>query len=216
MKFTLSFLMAAAFLTLAGTAHAQIVWLTPQSITGPSDISTLGTPFAAVGVNNFGSAIAIGDTTFNPIFSDPTTTITFGPAGGGTDGSHSTATPYSTVLDGVAYVGFSDVPVTTSVTINDLVPGNEYQVEVWNPGGRLTDLIGKNTVVLSDQLDYGIFIAGSTSESFNFGPQILGDAGELSAVAVRTIPEPSTYALALAGLVLLGYRLRRQRTLARV
>ena len=208
MKFvSCTVLMAALLSTLAGVARAQIVWQTPQSISGVSDISTLGTYVDAIGVNDFGGAITIGDTTFNPFFSD--SGITQSGVGGGSDGSGMTSPPYLKVLDGVGYVGFTEIPQTGTITLNNLVSGDEYQVEVWNDGTRPTPIIGSNTVILAQQYVLGTFTAGNSPETFTWQNEP-GNAGEINAVALRLIPEPSTYAMMIGGLALLGFCLRRK------
>jgi hypothetical protein len=209
-------LMAATVLAFAGTAQAQVLWYSPQAITGPSDISVppMGYYVDAIGVNDFGgspygSSITIGDTTFNPFFSDPGITIS-GPFAGGTDGSGSNSTPYNAVLNGVAFTGFTPTPSSATITMNNLTIGDFYQVQVWNRGGRLTDITGANTVTLSDEYTLGTFVAGATSQSFIFTSRP-NDAGEIGAVALREIPEPSAFAMMLGGLALLGFCLRRKR-----
>jgi hypothetical protein len=217
-NFLCCLLAVAVLMTFAGTAHAQIMWGTPQSITGPSDISTAGKYIDAIGINDFGSspyvdvngAITIGDTTFNPFFSN-SGIVPSGPIAGGTDGSHSNASAYLSVLNGVAFSGFSPTPVSGTITFNGLTSGLYYQVQVWNPGGRFTDIVGGNTATLSDQYVLGTFLASGTSESFTFNAVTLGDAGEISAVSLRDVPEPSAYALMFAGLAVLGYCIRRKR-----
>ncbi len=100
MKHLPAYLLASAFsLILAESAPAQVVWQAAQSYTGAnSDISTNGTFVAAVTDNTVdgNNTLTAGDTTFDP-GSDSYITGLFQ---GGTDGSHSTATPYQEALDG--------------------------------------------------------------------------------------------------------------------
>jgi hypothetical protein len=209
-------LAASILLALAGTARAQITWDTGSvtGITGASDISTLGEPVDALGANaQTGSAITVGDTTFNPFLGSDTGITISGAVGLGTDGSGATSPAYDKVLDDVAYANTGD---TGTVTFNSsiLVAGDTYQVEIWNDGGRPTEFTGANTVELSGEFALGTFTAGSGSESFTFYTDLPNNAGEFDAVALRLVPEPSTYAMMIGGLALLGFCIRRKGTLS--
>jgi hypothetical protein len=76
-------------------------------------------------------------------------------------------------------------------------------------------VIGSDTVDLSNAYTIGDFTATTSSESFTFRAATNPtDAGELGAVALRQIPEPSTYAMMLGGLALLGFCVRRKLALS--
>jgi hypothetical protein len=220
---SLPFLLAAAFLaTQVGNVSAQIDWTTTGSITGASNISTTGKFVAAIGVNDSGNSLAygtnpiqIGDTYFDPLFNGGNPDFTVSGVGDGSDGSGSTSSAFQTVLDGVFYAGFAqsndDPFYVGTVTLNNLHPGDEYQVQVFNAGSRQTDVIGSDTVDLSDSYAIGDFTATTSSESFTFrAANNPTDAGELGAVVLRDVPEPSTYAMMLGGLALLGICVRRK------
>jgi hypothetical protein len=215
-------------LLCASVAQAQIIFQTPVAITTTdgSQILTNGSYVDAVGGNGFwrpaslslpdpGAAITIGDTTFNPIFSD--SGITFSSPtgiGGGTDGSYSDATPFLTVLDGVAYVGnFNPADVETgTVTLHNLLAGHEYQVQVFNDSYDQTLLHGTaplNTEVVAGAYSVGDFTAGSTTQTFTFDSSVSG-IGAIDAIVVEEIPEPSTWAMMFGGLALLGFCVRRK------
>jgi hypothetical protein len=206
-------------LSCASIAQAQIVFQDPVTITGSvSQLSTLGSYVDAVGANGFsdgnlsnpGAAITIGDTTFNPIFSDSGIVLSSSTGiSGGTNGSGSISTPFLTVLDDVAFVGnFSTTFETGTVTLNNLTVGDIYQVQVFNDGGALTTITGLNTQAIAQQYTIGTFTADglgvTTSESFTFSTTNGNGVGELSAISLRditSIPEPSTYLLLGLGLV---------------
>jgi len=215
-------------LSCASVAQAQIVFQAPVAITtnDGSQILTNGTYVDAVGANGFseapsltyptpGAAIMIGGTTFNPIFSD--SGITFSSPtgiGGGTDGSSSRATPFLTVLDDVAYVGdFNPADVETgTVTLHNLVAGDQYQVQLFNDSFDRTFLHGTapaNTETVFRSYSVGDFTAGSTTQTFTFDSSVSG-IGAIDAIVVEQLPEPSTWAMMFGGLALLGFCVRRK------
>jgi hypothetical protein len=207
-------------LSCASLAQAQIVFQKPVTITGSAtQVSTLGSYVDAVGGNDSsssaiivdaGSGLTMSNVTFNSIFSDPGITFSSPTGiGGGTNGSGSTATPFLTVLDDVAFVGdFNAADVQTgTVTLNNLAVGDLYQVQVFNDGGSLTVINGANTQETSNSYTIGTFTAvgpgTTTSESFTFDSSASG-IGEIDAVSLRditSVAEPSTYLFMGLGLV---------------
>jgi len=206
-----SLILAVIALGLGSQARAQIVFSAPVGITqNASDLSTLGGYVDAVGANDygnssFGNTITVGDTTFHSIFSDSGITLTN--AGGGSDGSGSTATAFKAVLNGVDYTGnfnANDVSVAT-VTLNNLKVGDVYQVQVFSLGGYETEINGSNSVDVHDQYTIGTFTATGagvmTSQTFTFDSSLSG-IGEVNAISLRdlSVPEPGTWALLGMGL----------------
>jgi hypothetical protein len=225
----ISLFSAVVLASVASTAQAQIVFQTPVAITtnDGSQILTNGSYVDAVGGNGFwrspsmtfpdpGAAITIGSTTFNPIFSD--SGITFSsPTGidGGSDGSYSDETPFLTVLDGVAYVGDFNVDdvQTGTVTLHNLVAGDQYQVQVFNDGFDKTLLHGTSSTN-QEQVYFaysvGDFTAGSSgTQTFTFDSSVSG-IGAIDAIVLEQIPEPSTWTMMLGGLALFGFCVRRK------
>jgi hypothetical protein len=211
MNFRVGFVIVAMALSFALQANAQVLFSAPVSITqNASDLSILGGYVDAVGANDygnssFGSAITVGDTTFHSIFSD--SGITLSNAGGGSDGSGSTATAFKAVLDGVDYTGNfnpADVSVST-VTLNNLKVGDVYQVQVFSLGYFETEINGSNSVDLRNQYTIGTFTATgagvTTSQTFTFDSSVSG-IGEVNAISLRdlSVPEPGTWALLGLGL----------------
>jgi hypothetical protein len=206
--------------------RAQILFANPVAVTTTdgSQIDTLGTYVDAVGVDGLGNAshnepnpqvaIKIGDTTFNPIFNTPDTGITFSEIGGGNDGSHSDATPFLTVLDGVAYTGdFNDADLSAvTVTLNNLKLGDLYQVQVFQDGGFETTVTGADSVDLTGSYTIGQFTAEGTgpltSQTFTYSNDGTANGGTsgigaVNAIVLRDVtdlPEPSAYALMGLGL----------------
>jgi hypothetical protein len=225
MRFLLS---GAMLFTLASAVHAQITWNAPsvlgqQTISGnytgaDTDISTNGGFVAAVteadglGAGNYPVVVSDAGTTFDLNNDSYITNI----GGGGSDGSHSTATAYQSALDGVAYT--FGAPVT--FTLTGLNASDTYQVEIWNVDSSTsrnteyssTGTAGTTTVDVYKGFVIGTF-SGETSQSISFQPIVSGGAGEVDAVALRdlSVPEPSTYAMLFGGLgmVVLISRLRR-------
>jgi hypothetical protein len=162
----------------------------------------LGGYVDAVGANAFtdgnvgtpaGAAITIGDTTFNPLFSDQGIVLSSATGvNGGTNGSGSFATPYQAVLDDVAYVGgFNSTLETGTVTLNSLKVGDLYQVQVFNDGGSVTTISGLNSDTIAQQYTIGTFTATglgpTTSESFTFSTTNGNGVGELSDFPSRSL-----------------------------
>jgi hypothetical protein len=206
----------AMVLVSAGTLHAQILWETPQTYTGTTaDISTAGTFVDAVTKNYSGLSETVGDT----VFTFNNSTNISGGGYGGADGSDFFPAPaptaYQEAVNGCAYTYTGNPAVT--INLSGLHDGYTYQIEVWNvdndPTRKTLLSSGANTVDFNHEFVLGLFTAGVTgTESFSFEGIVPGGAGEVNAVALRevSVPEPSTYAMMLAGLAFLGICLRRK------
>jgi hypothetical protein len=198
------------------SARGQILWdkSSPQPISGVSDIAMNGAYVDALKASSAGTQIAekIGDTTFNLVTSgDTTITLTGATDTSGTEGSASTAsTAYNNVLSDCAFVFAGD---TGTINLNNLVTGNVYQVEIWNSDSRDTIVAGVTSIDLpGNDWAVGMFTATGATQSFDFTNNPASLFGVISAVALRdvSVPEPSTYAMMLGGLALLGFCLRRK------
>jgi hypothetical protein len=210
-------------------ARAQLIdWGTPTSmtyaITGVSDISTAGTSFDAIQGEQGKPVETIGDTTFNLV----TTSTAYGYGDGlisfsantnfsGADGGFTSASPsssaYASVLAGCAYVAGQ----VGTVTISGLTANDEYQVQLWNATGvnygeaDNTDYSGVAPLTLGGG-DYalGTFTATGSTESFTYTYDSNSHGfGVVSDIAVRELPEPSTWALMLGGVAFLLLLTRR-------
>lgn len=216
-------LATALLLAVAGTARAQIIWQAPSlsypgTYTGNnSDISNLGTFVSAVYENNTHSGTPITVTGTDTIFDYQTDLHITGLGGGGTDGSHSTATPYQQALDGVAYVY---VPGTTTFSLTGLNATHNYQVQIWDVDASTSRTTQFSTTgpggTTSATTHHGYVIGnltGVTSETITWQGTMNGGVGEINAVELRDItnvPEPSTYAMMVGGLALLGFCVHRK------
>lgn len=136
---------------------------------------------------------------------------------------------YNNVVSTLSY-SFGTGSGSGTVTLSNLTLGQTYQVEVWAYDGNAGDhgnvstqlsgsgggLLNPSTSATSPedgQYVIGTFTAAGTTESFNYGAAT-GTYSILNDVAVRNItavPEPSTWALMLAGFACLALRQRRLR-----
>lgn len=172
--------------------NAQIMWSSPQYISGTSDVSTAGTLFGTWSPyleNTGGSGIAVNGVTFVandlPDFSVPsyfTSTYT-GFGSPGTSDSN-----YNTLLEGSQ---FSANGTGGTFSFGGLTAGDSYQVELWvedtrNIGNRRWENLYENTYGDSGtsaaitfpadgsspdvgQYEIGTFLANSTgTETINF------------------------------------------------
>jgi hypothetical protein len=173
-----------------------------------------------------GSSGLTGDNPAN-YYGDSTFTITADGNSGG-DGSTSTATPYLAVLNGSTYTNYpAQTPTEVgTVTMSGLTPGAAYQVQVWASAGyrNVTYTSGNYQNLNFGGNSTGQFVIGTftapaaavgdttSSEYFTYQNTYHVDvsAGEIDAISLRETPEPSTYALLLAGTAILGFCVRRQ------
>jgi hypothetical protein len=233
---SLRFIVAAMAL-ISISARGQIIWSTPTEIEndgGESDVSAAGIPGDALQALPSGNngitkpAETINGVLFNS--DDQSLTdgaITYsGPLGGGSDGGQglNIAPAYASVLAGCVYVDDNPADYSGSfpegVITLDVTAGHEYQVQLWNAypaannrptffasGGSPVELTGGDFVL-------GDFLATSSTQVIDFYGTTAGTGsgvGEVNAVSLRDlgVPEPSAYAMMIAGLAVLGLGLRR-------
>jgi PEP-CTERM motif len=136
---------------------------------------------------------------------------------------------YQTLLQSSVYWDLSDTSVVNRITLNDLVSGNTYYVQLWvndsrNDYGDRVNLVsdgdgheiqlrfndGTGTPSLGQYVT-GTFIASGTTQDLLLSADS-GNTIQLNALTLSTsaIPEPSTYAV-LAGLAALGCVILRRR-----
>jgi hypothetical protein len=219
------------------TRAANIVWGSPQQITGDTDVSTQGTLIGAFNVGDTGvPSTTVNGVTFQsfaaPGGNGSSGNFTMTAGGGGvfnsnTDGG-STMPPFSNLSAGYqtllsSYVTPLFSPV--SLTISGLVVGKLYEFQFWSNlssqmfGYQITATGGNSSVTLSSntggaegglgQFVKGTFTADATTQVISFLGD--GDGGFLNGFALRQIPEPNTTALLIVGLVGAGlFHLRRR------
>jgi PEP-CTERM motif-containing protein len=231
-------LAACAVGMLNATANgANIIWQAPTTISGASDVSTLGT---LVGT------WAPGDDAYNPD-SLPVNGVTFNAYGSGPfnsfisisgnddhyTGYNSPGTAdnnYNTILKAAVYSYGSAI----SLTWGGLTPGDTYLLEFWVQDGRnsvtaersetLTG--GANTSAAlaygsgstgPGQYILGAFVAdGTATETLTLnasGGNDIGPSAQINLLQLRDItpvPEPSTLAFLAMGAGAVLFRLRRK------
>ena len=222
----------------AGAEGSVLTWQTPTTISGDTDVNTLGSLVAAfnmagsaVTVNgvNFdqfsvpaqGTTVANGNFTFNesPGFFVPQTNL-----GSVSAPFANLSADYKTLLSSA--ISTSDNNALT-LTISGLTLGRTYEFQWWlnastfpNPGFRTT-ASAPNAVTLDDnttdanggvgQTVIGTFFAGSQSETITFAGIDINNAPTINAFQLRVIPEPATSALFLLGGVAVSAGVRRRR-----
>ncbi len=209
---------------------ANIIWQTPSTITGASDVNITGTTVGTWAPYNFDAfgGIVVNGVSFNAFVDVPGFNNTTGFYDGGAYYNMTTGDAnYNLVLRSGGYAGGSPGSISWNVTA-----GNTYLVQLWVNDGRSIGLTrwetftgGANT---SDNVYYGsdgtglgqyiigTFVAdGSGTQSISITPDSSGGVGnasiQLNAFQLRDItpvPEPGSFALLGVGL---GVMLRRSR-----
>lgn len=127
---------------------------------------------------------------------------------------------------------YADNPANLEISMGGLTPGQEYIVQWWSSNAianslfRFTTAISGTTQVTLSNRDNGVgqYVIGSFTAPGSTAMFFLQTAGTLSiqdlplinAIQVRAVPEPSTYAMALLGAGVGGWRLSRARRRARL
>lgn len=216
---------------------ATIVWGLPTTISGDSDVSTLGTTLSAH--NIAGSTVTINGVTFDatafgnisPHFI-LTGTAPFGNA------SYGSADPpfadlslsYRDLLNSAGFepsFSPSDTPDSMTLSIIDLTVGLPYEFQWWvnDSSGNIFDLTttatsGIASVTLEHnagnalggvgQFAVGTFVADATTQTIVFqGAGTHPARTQINGFQLRVIPEPGTGLLSGAGLLALCARRRR-------
>lgn len=223
---------AAASLVVSETTHAATVtWSAPTNISGDTDVITTGTLVTALNFSQTQLATTVNGVLFAPfavtnggngIFGLPNV-VSFGfsnmessdTAYGSTTTPFSLlSTSYQTLLSSGA--GSSTGP-SLNLTLLGLTSGTPYLFQWWSNDSGLsyggvnsTTASATNSVTLDEnttntvggmgQWASGTFTASGTSQSITLS----GARPEINAFQLRTIPEPSTFVLGIAGLTGLG------------
>ena len=201
------------YLSLASLSAATITWGTPTLISGNTDVTNSGVALYAYA----GTVTTVNGVTFTAVSSG----TTWGSVSLSSFGTYFTAftatsapfnglsTAYSNVLSSGAYGGTS----AGTVTLNGLVYGRAYTVQIWvndsrvagsgrsetatSSGGNSVSLDYNNTDVAGGVGRYaiGTFVANSPSQSFTLTPSAAGSV-QLNAISVRDngyVGTPSVY-----------------------
>ncbi len=197
---------------------AVVVWDTPTTVSGPSDILNTGTFFAAS--SSLGAPATVNGVTFAGRDGSANIAITrFGTYSPGS--THTGDTGYDTLL-GTGY--FTDNNGTDTITLSGLTIGETYRIQLWSPAWDAnypTTFAAGNTVDMGNsgavgKTVFGYFVADDTTEVISYyttpGGMANSPNGIIGPVAIFQIPEPSTYALC-GGLLALGVVVRRRQRL---
>ena len=214
----------------ASANASDVIWQTPVTISGASDVITSGTFFGswAPGDDAYNpDALPVNGVTFNAYGSLPKINASASNLDhyngfnqpGTADGN------YNTILQSAIFNWNSD-PII--VSWNGMTAGNTYLVEAWVNDGRgngRTETVsgGANTSAAltiapspggPGQYVIGTFVAdGTGSETISFAPGAGGYGPMLNLLQVRDItpvPEPSTLALLATGVGAMLYGFRRK------
>jgi len=188
---------------------ASITWAAPVTIAGDTDVSTNGGLLYAY--DESGAAAVVNTVSFaagNSTTALGANVTISGITGGGTYGGFgasgspwsSLSSSYQTVLTGAAY----GVTTAGTITLNNLIVGHSYQVQVWVDDSRTygagrnetNSSSGGNTVVMSynstglqggvGQYAIGTFTASAATQAFT----LQGSAGgstQLNAIQLRDL-----------------------------
>jgi hypothetical protein len=196
---------------------------------GPSDVtsSTVSgvtfSAFAFLNTSGFssGTSVTVGNVT---ISETPGTLVAWNTLGSGSAPYANLNAAYRLLLDSGGASGLAD---TMTVLLGGLTVGQQYTFQWWaSNAAPLPPLIGvtaaaANNVTLDSNLTdsagglgqfvIGTFTADGVSQSIDFTAASGGSGPLINAFQVRAVPEPTTYAMALAGLACGGFSMWRRR-----
>jgi len=198
------------------TAYSQaaITWGTAQAIsTEIDDVSTNGVLHAADITLN---GVVFESGNINDATNISTTSFTQNNDANLNVGNIGDTTNYQTFLGDIDFAASGG---TATIDIENLVIGNQYEIQIWyvdnrtgNNGDRVTTIssVGGNSVALDDQFAIGTFTADTLIQSFDVVTS--GANPNLTGFQVRdlgAVPEPSSTLLSGVGLLALLARRRR-------
>ncbi|MDR2462845.1 MAG: hypothetical protein LBD30_03595 [Verrucomicrobiales bacterium] len=226
---------AALTLTGAISSQSQILWDNPVTISGTPDIDLNGTIVKAYNIGERYDVtfpdIYFADFQTNTVdnYLSITSPASIGQASSFDNGSWKGAPPYQAPFDtldssdyGFLFRGgiYAQANQPLTVTLSNLTPGVEYQVQVWindsrNYGNTRNAILSSAGGMDSAPVNYnqgstntlgnyiiGTFVANSTGiEIFNISSSA---GGQINALVLSVIPEPSAWLLSVSGLVILA------------
>jgi len=217
---------------VANAQNANILWQTPLTISGTSDVNTSGTVVGtwAPGDDAYNpDSLPVNGVTFNAFGSGPFNSFV---STSGIDGHYTSYNSpgtadnnYNTILKAAVYSNGSSI----SLTWGGMTPGDTYLLQFWVQDGRNSMTAERSETLTggantSAPLAYGFgsggvgqyilgtFVADNTgSESITVTPGAAIPSPQINLFQVRditTIPEPSTLAFLAtgAGAMLFGFR----------
>jgi len=218
----------AGMVTTAANA-ADITWASPTTISGASDVSTLGNYFGSwAPYNGSANTMPVNGVTFQG-FSDLPGLSSF-QLDNGYNGFASPGTSDGNYNSLLQYATFSNESTPATFSWSGMTPGNSYLVQLWVHDGRNSTVNARTETVTggvntSAPLAYGFadggpgqYIVGtfvadnSGSETLTLSPGAAFPSAQLNLFQVRDItavPEPSLFALLGMGSCALLCRFRR-------
>jgi hypothetical protein len=223
-------ILAAAVVGFTALAQAQsdVTWQSPVTISGASDVNTMGTLFGTWAPFN---GNAVGGLTVNGVtfqaFPDLPGAADSLDNGAGNGTFNSPGTPdsnYNTLLNAAAF-GNGGGPYT--VSWNGMTTGNTYLVQFWINDGRNSTVNARSETLTggastSAALAYGsgasgpgqyiigTFVASSASESLTLNADVSAQFNLLQVRDITPVPEPSAMALCLGGFGMLFVAFRKK------
>jgi len=196
----------------ATSQAATIVWGTPSliDVTQPTQVVNTGNVYSTAFNNPF--------TVNSVLFNTAPSVVNDNGGGGGSAPFIPGADPsYLAIVNEGRFVGAGG---NATATLSGLTSGQQYQLQVftpfWNANFGTQLISGANTVSMGNTASTptyvsGLFTADATTQTFDWTAAPGSGYGLFAAVNVFAVPEPSTYAMALAGLACGGYSLFRRR-----
>ena len=229
---------AAVCVAQAGAEGSVIVWGTPTTISGDSDVLNNGTTVAAFNMN--GPAATVNGVTFASwTFQTLSTTTSMGnftftespghllAVGGLGSGSAPFANLSANYQSLLSTAIATDDNNTLTLTMTGLTIGKTYEFQWWLNASNIgtpafnTTASAPNNVTLDPnttntaggvgQTVVGTFFAGDTSETITFNGTDATQAPAVNAFQLRVVPEPSTVSIFLLGAPILLF-VRRTRS----
>jgi len=230
-----------------------VTWSAPQKMTADTDVRTDGTlvgAFTAGGVNNATTVNGVSFSHVNVV--DGNTVASFGsvataiplvtstdsswrlygvgPGESGTPADPTLSPAYAELAKGgiLGYANFFSPTGGVALTLQNLIPGQEYLFQTWVNDSRGSVGFRQQTLSAdgftsgvmafnSTQADggngsfvTGTFTAVGDSLTINYVPGA-GSIGQMNAFQVRAVPEPGSLALAGIGIAAAVWGLRRRR-----
>src|ERR1035438_747310 len=214
---TIALCAAIAGMHTTSANAANVIWQTPTTISGVSDVSTLGNYFGSWAPN--GSTLPVNGVTFQAFSDLPGLGTSFdNSTGPGTFASPGTSDGnYNTLLTAGA---FGNTASSYTVNWSGMTPGDLYLVELWVNDGRNSTVNQRTETITGDantsaslaygsgssgpgQFIIGTFVAdNSAGETLSLNPGAVIPSAQLNLMQVRDltpVPEPTTLAFLATG-----------------
>ena len=211
---SLVILVAALAVAASTSAHAAlppIVWGSPQTVSGDSDVSTTGSLVYAFtfGGTSAPSSATVNGVTFSPftvpggivtsatvgsvtISESPGTLFAYNTFGSASAPFSTLSSSYQTLLGSGAY---ADLPANITVTLGGLTSGQQYQVQWWtNNSANLSPIYGGGfTNTTATAVNAVTLDANTTNTVGGVGQYAIGTFTALGTTQPFILSEPSGF-----------------------